>query len=180
MKWNAPVVATQICDSRNSDPRIPASIFSPELNQFWSALTRRGRLYIPGFCLLTEINFIVAFQNERKVIILKVFLLILNQAEFCLDNVMNENCHYGYIPFNLKETEIKYCECIIFCIISRVGIQSRVRVQLRCIFFFFFWQERLVQNNCCCYHRKFKPFKGILPSIAGQLIIVTSHDGGMK
>ena len=47
-----------------------------------------------------EIDF-TSFQNNRNVIVLTVFLLIMNQKEFRLIQNQKENSKYDNIPFNL-------------------------------------------------------------------------------
>ena len=48
-------------------------------------------------------------------IVLKVFLSILNQMDFHLDQNWNENCHHYHIPFNLKGNRILvFSVCAMF------------------------------------------------------------------
>ena len=39
-------------------------------------------------------------------IIVTVFLLIMNQMDFCLGYNQKENCHYDHFPYNIKVIRI--------------------------------------------------------------------------
>ena len=43
-----------------------------------------------------------SFQIEWDMMVVTVFLSILNQIEFHLNQNRKENCHYDHIPYNLK------------------------------------------------------------------------------
>ena len=43
-----------------------------------------------------------SFQIERKMIVVTVFFLILNQMEILLVQNRKENCHHDHIPFNVN------------------------------------------------------------------------------
>jgi len=46
------------------------------------------------------------FQIKRNMIVVIVSLLIMNLTEVRLVYNLKENCHYGHISFNMKETKI--------------------------------------------------------------------------
>ena len=44
-----------------------------------------------------------SFQSEWNVIVVKFFLSIISQSEFCLVHSQQENCQHNHIPCNVKE-----------------------------------------------------------------------------
>ena len=96
--------------------------FEPNSNPFGSKSKEKLslRLYTRLlFQIHWENSYYISFQIEWDMIVVTVFLSILNQMEFYLVQNRKKNCHYDYIPFNLKgngilvfSVEVRNTSCI--------------------------------------------------------------------
>ena len=71
----------------------------------------------------------ISFDIEWDMIVETVFLSILNQIEFHLDQNRKENCHHDHIPFNMKgngNLVFSVCRSAIFTTTRRIMQETGV------------------------------------------------------